>query len=114
MNGRIDAHRHLVRVLVGDALVHVEDVALALANRVLAEAGDGVRKIQVHPKPAWTDPAPLIAHRLGVSRRHIARYKIAKARIAPLEIIIALAFRNLIRRPLVALLQRYPDAPIVA
>ena len=30
VDGRIDAHRHLVRILAGDALVHFEQVAVAL------------------------------------------------------------------------------------
>ena len=38
MDGRIDAHRHGVRVLAGDALVHLEEVAVALGHHVLAEA----------------------------------------------------------------------------
>ena len=40
VDGGVDAHRHLVRVLVGDALVHLEEVAVALLDHVLAEALD--------------------------------------------------------------------------
>ena len=32
----VDAHRHDVRVLVGDALVHLEEVAVALLDHVVA------------------------------------------------------------------------------
>ena len=39
---REDPHRNLVGVLVRDAEVHVEEVAVALLDRVSAEAADGV------------------------------------------------------------------------
>ena len=48
VRGGIDAHRHLVRVLVGDALVHVEEVAVLLArSSSLAQALDGVGEVEV-------------------------------------------------------------------
>ena len=34
----VDPHRHAVRVLAGDALVHLEEVAVALLDHVVAEA----------------------------------------------------------------------------
>ena len=36
MDGRIDAHRRLIRILTGDPLIHVEQIAVALTNGVLA------------------------------------------------------------------------------
>ena len=33
VDGRVDAHRHLVRILVGDLLVHLEQVAVLLLDR---------------------------------------------------------------------------------
>ena len=38
VDGRVDAHRHHVRVLAGDALVHLDEVAVALLDHVLARA----------------------------------------------------------------------------
>ena len=34
VDGGVDAHRHVVRVLVGDAVVHLEEVAVALLDHV--------------------------------------------------------------------------------
>ncbi len=48
VDGGVDAHRHLVRVLVGDALVHLEQVAVALLDDVLAEALDRLGEVEVH------------------------------------------------------------------
>ena len=44
VDGGIDAHRHDVRVLVGDALVHLEEVAVALLDHVLARAARSRRR----------------------------------------------------------------------
>src|ERR1039458_3074777 len=45
---------------------------------------------------------------------NIARDQIAEARVAAFEIVVALFFGNLVRRPRIALLLRDPDATIVA
>ena len=58
VDGRIDAHRHLVRILVGDALVHVEQVAVALAMTLRAQPFDRVRKIEINAQPSRPTPRP--------------------------------------------------------
>ena len=68
MHGRINAHRDLVRILAGDLFVHIEEVAVALADDLFAQAPDGVRKIQVNPQAAWPDPAAFVTNFLGRSR----------------------------------------------
>ena len=60
-----DPHRDLVRVLVGDALVHVEEVAVPLADRVFSESLDRVGKVEVDAQARRADTAPLVAHLLG-------------------------------------------------
>ena len=40
MDGRVNTHRHLIRVFVGDALIHLKEIAVALFNDVFAQAGD--------------------------------------------------------------------------
>ena len=45
--GGEDHHGGLVRVVVGNHLVHVEEVAVAVAHDVLAEALDGVLEVDV-------------------------------------------------------------------
>ena len=110
----IDAHRDLVRILVGDALVHVEQVAVALCDRLLTKPLDGIREIEIDAQAGFADAAAFVADHFGVAGGHVARHQIAEARIAPLQVIIALVFRNLIRRPFVALLLRHPDAAVVA
>ena len=114
VDGRVDAHRDLVGVLVGDALVHVEEVAVALADRRLAEAADGVGEVEV-------DAEAGLARRRGPRRR--PPWRRARRRRAgrgcrssgtALEVVVALVFGDLVGRARVALLLRHPDAAVVA
>ncbi len=114
VNRGVDAHRHLVGVLIGDALVHLKQVAVTLANLCLAEPADGVRKVQINTLAARPDSAPFVAHLLRGTRGNIAWRKIAEAWVLALEIVVALIFWNLSRRTRVASLFRHPDAPIIA
>ena len=74
VHGRIDAHRHLVRILVRDALVHLEEIAVALARscprraRLMASA-----KSRYTPQPARADAAAFVADFLRGARRDVAR-----------------------------------------
>ena len=65
----------------GNRCVHVEEIAVAFANCVLAQPLDRVGEIQVHAQPALAHAAAFIAHRLRVARGHVARHQIAEARI---------------------------------
>ena len=114
VDGGVDAHGHLVGILVGDALVHVEQVAVALANGLLAQALDGVGEVEIDAQAGFAHAAAFVAHRLGVARGHVARNQVAEAGIAALEVVIALVFRDLVGRALVALFLRHPDAAVVA
>ena len=51
----VDAHGHLVRVLVGDAVVHLDEVAVALLDDVVPESLDRVAEVEVHTVLQWTD-----------------------------------------------------------
>jgi hypothetical protein len=102
VHGREDAHRQLVRVLVRDALVHLEQVPVPLGDGLLAEALDRVGEVEVDAEAGVADPAPLVADRLGRAARDVARRQVAEARVAALEVVVALRLRDLRRRPLVA------------
>ncbi len=65
-------------------------------------------------RPESPDAAALVAHRLGRTRRHVARHEVAEGRVAALEVVVALGIRNLRGRTLVALVLRNPHAAVVA
>src|SRR5262249_20762026 len=98
VHGGIDAHRDFVRILVGDALVHLEEIAVSLADLVLAEAFDGVREIEIHAAAARTYAASFIADFFRGARCDVAWREIAEARVLSLEIVIALRLGDLVGR----------------
>ena len=98
VDGGVDAHRLLVRVFAGDALVHVEQVAVALLDDVLAEALDGIAEIEVDGEAGFADAAAFVADLLGVAGSHVARHQVAEAGIVALQVVIALGLGNLAGR----------------
>ncbi len=114
VDGGVDAHRHLVRVLVGDLLVHLEEVAVLLLDRVRADALDRVLEVEVDRQagcrrrrgrrrtPAWRCATRRRAARGCRSSGTSAR---GNSRARP---------RGSGRPPRVALLLRHPDAAVVA
>jgi hypothetical protein len=62
---RVDPHRHFVGVLTSDPLIHIEEIAVALADHMRAQALDRVGEVEVHAAPARPDAAALVADRLG-------------------------------------------------
>ena len=72
------------------------------------------REVEVDAEPAWPDAAAFVAHLLGVARGDVARHEVAEARVLALQVVVALGFGNLAGRARVALLQRHPDAAVVA
>ena len=114
VDGWINAHRHLIRIFVGDACVHLKEIAIALFDDVFAEAIDGIGEIEIDAEAGFTDAAALVANSFGVAGSDVARDKIAEAGIATFEIVVAFGFRNLIGRTLVASFAGHPDAAIVA
>ena len=110
----IDPHRDPVGVLSGDALVHLEQVTVALGDHAPAIARDGVAQIEVHAVASRPDAAPLVADVLGAPRRDVAWHQVAVARVQSLEVIVALCLGDLVRPPAVGRTRRHPDAPVVA
>ena len=114
VDSREDSHRDCVGVLAGDALVHLEQVAVALGDYVLAQALDGVAEVQIHGQPGFTHAAAFVADLLGVAGSHVARNQVAEAGVLALQVIIPLGFGDLGGRPPVAFLQGHPHPAVVA
>ncbi len=115
MDGGINAHRHFICVLARDFLVNLEQVTVALADRLLAKPLNCVRQIEINAASAGPNTASFVANFLGRTRRDVARGEIAVARILSLEIIIALRFWNFVRRFVAIFFAfRDPDPSVVA
>ena len=114
VRGREDAHRDLVGVLVGDPLVHLEEVPVLLADLRRPEPLDRVGEVEVDAQAARAHAAALVADLLGRAGGDVAGGEVAVGRVLPLEVVVALVLGDLVRRPVVARLLRDPDAPVVA
>ena len=65
VHGGVDHHRSLIGILTGDFLIHLEEVAVAGADGVLAEALGGIPEIEIDAEAGGGDAAAVVAGFLG-------------------------------------------------
>ncbi|MPM43007.1 hypothetical protein SDC9_89679 [bioreactor metagenome] len=129
MDGGVDPHRGLVRVLTGDLGVHVEQVAVLGLDGLAAHPTDGLAEVEVdttaadhlltgllvHLLDRRADTAALVAAVLGLARRDVTRDQVAERRVDPLQVVVAVLLGDLARVLLTVLgLLGHPDAAVVA
>src|SRR6185369_11879039 len=90
MDRRKDPHWNFIWIFAGDAVVHVEQVAVPFANALLSKTLDRIRKVEIYAKTRFANAAPFIADLFCVTRGDVSRDEVAKARIFPFEVIVAL------------------------
>src|SRR5699024_1547800 len=110
----VDAHRNLVRVLSGDALVHVEQVAVLGFDGVPSHALDGVGEVQVHTQTSGADAASFVADVLGGTGGDVTRHQVAEGRVSTFQVVVALVLGDLSWVAVVAALLGHPDTAVVA
>src|SRR5215208_916132 len=114
MDRGIDAHRNLIWILVRDALVHLEQVTVAVPDDIASEPLDRVGEIEINTQSRVTDPPALVAHFLCRAGRDVAWREIAEARILPFEEVISFSLGNLPRDPRFTFLLRNPHSAVVS
>lgn len=114
VHGRVDPHRHGVRVLGGDPGVHVEEVAVLLLDLRPAHAPDGVGEVQVDALPAGAHSPALVTDVLGGAGGDVAGHEVAEGGVDALQVVVALVLGDLVRRTGVAVRLRDPDTAVVA
>ena len=67
MNRGKDTHGLGVRILTRDAVVHLEQVAVAGLDNVPSKAGDVITEVEVHRQARVARPSAIVANFLGVS-----------------------------------------------
>lgn len=113
MAGRSDTHRGLVGGLANGLFVHLDEVGVALADLVLAQALDGVAEVQVHRVVQRANTQASVNLLGDGTGSNVTRNQVAECRVAALQEVVALFFRNGIRVAVVALLLRGPNAAVV-
>ena len=114
VDGRVDTHGLLVRILTGDPVVHVEQVPVLGRDGFQAVTGDGRREVQVHAILQRADAAPFVTHCLSVAGRYVSGHQVAEGRVLTLQVVVALDFRDVTRRPGVVERRGDPDPAVIA
>ena len=65
VDSREDHHRVVVRIHVGNLLVHVEEVAITLVYHVAAETVESLREVEEHGQASVVDAIALVGTLLG-------------------------------------------------
>ena len=134
MHGRIDTHRHLIRIFAGDLGVHIKKVTVFLFYHFLAQAvyGSSVRvmvtvliafyfaisfnsrgEIQVHRLLGGTYAIAGVTSFLGGTGGYVAGHQVTERGVTALQVVIPFVFRNIRGFPVVILLFGHPDTTIV-
>ncbi len=88
MGSREDHHRSLVGVIIGDHLVHVEEVAVAVADNVGTQTLDSIFEVEIYGV-AGTYTEAGVATFLGGTRCDVTGAEVTESRIAAFEIEVA-------------------------
>ncbi len=114
-----DHHRGLIGVVVRDHLVHIEEVAVAVAHDILAQALDGIFEVEIYGI-AGTYAKACVAALLGCTAGDVAGTEVTEGRIATLQIEVAVLVGDIGRFLLagadslgVFFLLGHPDAAVV-
>src|ERR1039457_4670325 len=86
----IDTHRPLVSVLVGDLFIHLEQVAITLADGVFAETLDRIGKIEIDTTSAGTDTKTGITCFFGGTGGNITGSQVAVGGVLTFQKIITI------------------------
>ena len=119
--GRINHHRLLVRVHVGNLFVHLEQVAVAGLDDILAEPFDSGLEVEEYGEPRFVHAETGIATLLGGTGSHVAGNEVTERRIPAFEVVIPVLLRDFgslfefgAELLHILLLLGYPDAAVVA
>ena len=92
VDGGVNHHRRLVGVLVGDFLVHLEEVAIFLFDDIFAEAADGVAEVEVDSKSRGAHAVAGIAAFLSGTAGDVAWHQVAEGWVAAFKVVVAFLF----------------------
>ena len=107
---RVDTHGNLIRVLVGNPLVHVEEVAVLLFHGILTHTLDGLGEVEVHTTGTHvlgavridltnlrTDTTTLVTAVLGLTGCNVTRNQVAEGRVDALQVVVAIFLGDVAR-----------------
>ena len=90
-------HGGAVGIVTADALIHLEEVAVAFLNGMFAVALDGVAEVEENAETGGGNAVTGIAEFLGGAGGDVARGEVAEAGIFALEVVVALVLGDVVR-----------------
>src|SRR5882757_8580646 len=114
MHRRKYAHRCAVRVFVGNALVHLEEVAVSLRDRGPAQSLDSLGEVEIHAIAARTHSASGVTYVLDRPRGDVTGHEVSETRVRPLQEIVAFRLGDARGWTDIACFGRYPDPAVIA
>ena len=91
----IDLVGYIAREYVGNLLVHLEQVAIALHDHIDAQTVDRLREVEEHSQTGVVHTEALVAALLSGTRGHVTGNEVTECRIAALQIVVAILLGNL-------------------
>ena len=120
MDSGVDHHRRLVGIVVGDLLVHLEEVTVASLYYILAEALDSAGEVEEDCQPRVVDTEASVAAFLSRTACYVTGDEVTEGRVTALEVVVTILFLDLRRTKSTGLkllgilyVLRYPDASVV-
>ncbi len=114
VRGGVDHHRRLPGRVARDPLVHLEQVPVAIRDHVGAAVRDRVAEVEVDGAAGAADAKAVVADDLGRAGGDVAGHEVAEARVALLEVVVALGLRDVGRLAHLRGVARHPHPPVVA
>ena len=99
----IDGVGEFAGVNVGDFLIHVKEVAVALTHHVDAQTVDSLTEVEEYCLTGVVHAKALVAALLGGAACHVTGHEVTEGWIAALEVVVALLFGNVATFNLTAL-----------
>ena len=88
----VDSISQFAGVYIGDFLIHVEEVAVALAHGVDTKTVDGFGEVEEYGEAGVVDTESVVATFFGGTRCHVTGHKVTECRITAFQIIVAAFF----------------------
>ena len=114
VGGGVDPHGHLVGILIGDAVVHLEEVAVPILDGVVSIPSDGRLEIEIDPVLERPNTLASVDHPLGGPGGHVAGDEVSEGRIDALQVVVTVCGRDVAGRSGLVGVLGYPDPSVVA
>ena len=120
VDSRIDHHRRLVGIVVGDLFVHLEEVTIASFYDILTKTLDSAGEVEEDSQPRVVDTVASVAAFLSSTAGDVTRHEVTEGGIAALEVVVTILLLDIGRTKRTSLellsvfdILGYPDTAVI-